>query len=177
MDDETLKAAIEAQFLMGHCVPLVHVAMDRTTVTAWSWDVDQVRQQLQVPLNTMWEQYIFELEIKGLATFTFGVAPVTYDEQGHQHEIPGWHDQPRENWGSVSLYPRGVLRLADLYGRPYVRVDESPALVAHWHVVQAESEARLQTPYDQEQWAREWPEQTLLFHARLAQREASETDA
>src|SRR6266699_4964674 len=98
MDDQLVTAAIEAQFLMGHCVAAAHMAMDRTTVTDWSWDVDAVRQHLHVPLNALWEQRVFELEVQGLATFTFAVAPVTYDEDGNEHEIPGWQDEPREKW-------------------------------------------------------------------------------
>ena len=133
--------------------------------------MDQVRQALHVPLNALWEQRVLEVEMQGLATFTFAVAPVTYEADGTRHEIPGWQDQPRDQWGSVGIHPRGVLRLADLYGRPYVRMEESPALRKHWCLLQAESETRLHTPYDQEQWAREWPERAMLFNARLTQME------
>ena len=170
MNDTVIKAAIEAQFLMGHCPPVEHVAMDRTTVTGWSWWVDTVRQQLHVPLNDLWEQRVFELEVQGLADFTFDVPPVTYDEQGNEHEIPGWEDEPREKWGSVQhIHPGGILRLAELYGRPYVRLEESRALLVHWQLVQAETAARVQAlpDHDEAQWAREWPERALLWKARL----------
>jgi hypothetical protein len=59
-----------------------------------------------------------------------------------------------------------VLKLATLYGRPYVRLAESPAVHAHWDVVQRESAARAQEPYDPEQWEREWPERARAFFAR-----------
>jgi hypothetical protein len=61
VEDQLWKAAIEAQFLMGHCVPAAHMAMDRTTITSCSWDVDAVRQQLHVPLNALWEQRVLDL--------------------------------------------------------------------------------------------------------------------
>ena len=147
-------------------------AIDRTTITGWSWDVDQVRQHLHVPLTTLWEERILELEMQGLASFSMDVAPVTWDAQGQEQEIPGWQDEPRDKWGSVSIHPQGVLRLAQLYGRPYVRLEESPALLAHWQLVQTESaarERRLRTRWDEAQWAREWPERALLRKAQLAQ--------
>jgi hypothetical protein len=170
VDDETMKAAIEAQFLMGHYAPAQHMAMDRTTIVAWSWDVDTVRQQLHVPCNDTWEQRVFDLEVHGLASFSFYAAPVTYDEEGTAHELPGWQDEPRERWGSVGIHPAGVLRLAEIYQRPYVRREESPALLAHWQLVQQESEARLRAqPWqDEAQWAREWPERAFLRKAREA---------
>lgn len=179
MDYETMKAAIEAQFLMGHCVPAGHLAMDRTTITDWSWDVDQVRQQLHVPLNDLWDQRVLELEAHGLATFTFYAAPITHDEEGNPHEIPGWQDAPREEWGSVNIHPRGVLRLSELYGRPYVKFEESAALLAHWQFMQAESEARLHAPRDEAQWAREWPEQAARWKTQQAEywRQLEERDA
>ena len=150
--------------------------MDRTTITAWSWEVDVVRQQLHVPLNALWEERVFTLEMQELASFSFHAAPVTWDEQGNEHEIPGWQDEPRERWGSVDIFPRGVLRLAELYGRPYVRLEESPAVFTHWRLVQTESEARLHTPHDEAQWAREWPERALLWKARMAQQEREDSD-
>ena len=69
MDDALYTAAMEAQFVMGHTVPNPHVAMDRSTIVTWSWDEDQVRQALCVPLNTVWEQRVLELEVHGLASF------------------------------------------------------------------------------------------------------------
>jgi len=158
MDDATRKAAIEAQFLMGHCPANPHMAEGRTTIIDWSWDVDLVRQQLHVPLTDLWEQRVLALEAQGLTHFCWDVAPLTYDDEGNEHEIPGWRDAPREAWGAVSISPRGVLTLAELYGRPYVRLQESPTVLAHWQLVQAESEARLSVPCDKAQWEREWPE-------------------
>ena len=119
MDDQTWIAAFEAQFLMGHSVPAPHLALDRTTITGWSWDVDQVRQALHVPANALWDERIVELEMHGLASFSMYAAPVTWDEQGQEHVIPGWQDEPSEKWGSLDITPQGVLRLAELYGRPY----------------------------------------------------------
>ena len=169
MDDQLWKAALEGQFLMGHCVPAPHLAMDRTTITGWSWDVDQVRQALHVPANRLWDERILELEMQGLASFSMAAAPVTHDEHGKEHDIPGWRDQPRERWGSVDIHLQGVLRLAELYERPYVHLEESRAVLAHWKLVQRESAARLHAPYDEAQWAREWPERALLHKATLAQ--------
>ena len=68
MDDQTWTAAFEAQFLMGHVVPSPHTAMDRRTITGWSWDVDQVRQALHVPANSLWDERVLELEANGLAS-------------------------------------------------------------------------------------------------------------
>jgi len=105
MDSETMKAAIEAQFLMGHCVPSPHMARDRTTIVNWSWDVDIVRQQLHVPLNAVWDERILALEVHGLAAFCMDAPPVTWDEDGNESLIPGWEDEPRERWGSVMQDP------------------------------------------------------------------------
>lgn len=179
MDHVMWKAAIEAQFLMGHCVAAGHLSMERTSIVGWSWDVDEVRQHLGVPADALWDQRILALEAQGLASFCFYVAPVTRDAQGTAHEIPGWQDQPREEWGSVGIHPRGVLRLAELYGRPYVKLEESPALLAHWQLVQGESEARLHAPRDEAQWEREWPERAALWKAQQAEywRRQEEGDA
>jgi hypothetical protein len=154
IDTGIIKAAIEAQFLMGHCVPGT-TRDENNTITAWSWDVDQVRQQLAVPLNALWEEWVFELELQGLASFIFYTEPVEWDEEGNEREVPGWEDEPRDNWGFVSIHPDGILRLAELYGRPYVRLEESPALLAHWQLVQAECEARQAMPHDNTQWEAE----------------------
>lgn len=43
MDVEQRKAVIEAQLLMGHCVPSPSTDFDRVTILDYSWDVDQVR--------------------------------------------------------------------------------------------------------------------------------------
>ena len=162
MDSETMQAAIEAQCLMGYRPANPHMAMDRTIIVAWSWDVDQVRQQLHVPCNALWDERILALEAQGLASFTLYSAAAT-------HTSPGWRDDPREEWGTVNLHARGVLRLAELYGRPYVRLEESPALLAHWQLVQAESAARLRAGHDKAQWEREWPEQAARWKAWQAE--------
>jgi hypothetical protein len=169
MDAALCQAAMEAQMLMGHTPAAAHMALDRRTVVLWSWDVDQVRQALHVPLTDLWEQRVFELEMQGLASFSFYAAPVTYDAEGHEHAIPGWQDRPRDELGSVSIHPQGVLKLAALYGRPYVKMEESPAVLAHWQLVQAESEARLHMPIDEAQHAKEWPERALYWKAWRAQ--------
>ena len=123
--------------------------------------------------DSSWTWYASEFD--GDDLFSGYGAPVAYDEDGQAHEIPGWQDhQPREQWGSVDIPPAGVLRLAQLYGRPYVRLEESPALLAHWQLVQTESaarERRLEMGWDEAQWAREWPERAMLRQARLAQEE------
>jgi hypothetical protein len=136
--------------------------------------VDTVRQALHVPLDDVWEERLFALECQGLAYFSFDAPPVVRDADGTEHLMDGWKDRPREDFGSLSLYAAGVLRMADLYGRPYVRWHESKALVAHWQVVRADMAARLTAPYDQEKWSREWPERALMFKARCAQWEADE---
>ena len=138
--------------------------------------MDEVRQQLHVPLDALWEQRVLELEMHGLASFSFYVPPITYDEDGNEYEIPGWQDEPREHWGSVNIHAPEVLKLADLYGRPYVRLEESRALFAHWQLVQAESEARLHAPHDIAQWEREWQEHAMVFRAKWAQAEDEEGD-
>lgn len=173
MDTLEMIATIEAQFLMGHRAPSGHVDAARQTILDWFWNVDQVRQQLHVPADAVWDLRVLQLEADGLAHFTFSVAPVTYDAQGTAHEIPGWRDDPREQWGSVSISPRGVLRLATLYGRPYVLATESPAVLAHWRLVQAEAAARSLAPYNPETQAREWPERALLWKAMEAAEGAS----
>jgi hypothetical protein len=169
VDGALYTAAMEAQFLMGHIVPNPHVAIDRRTIETWSWEEDSVRQALHVPLNTVWEQRVLELEVHGLASFAYGAPPVTHDAAGNAHEIPGWEDMPRDQWGSVSIHPAGVLTLATLYGRPYVRLEESPAVRAHWQMVQRECKARLQAPHDEETWAREYPERALHLKASQEQ--------
>jgi len=168
MDTETMKAAVEAQFLMGHCVPSRHIGEEGTIITNWSWDEDQVRQALHVPLNALWEQRVLELEMNGLAVFSFDMAPVTWDAQGNEHESPDWRDQPREEWGSIGIFPAGVLRLAAWYKRPAIRWYESPTLIAHWKLVQHESEARLHAPLDEARWAREYPEKAIMWKAKQA---------
>lgn len=114
--------------------------------------------------------------MQGLASFSLHAAPVTHDEQGNEHEIAGWQDQPREDWGDVGIHPQGVLKLAELYGRPYVYLEESPAVLAHWQLVQAESEARLHTPIDEAQHAKEWPERAVYWKAWLAEWEREWAD-
>lgn len=166
-DLATITAALEAQFLMGHWAPGVHVDVTRQRILNWSWDADIVRQQIHVPANAEWDERVLHLEAEGLATFSFYMAPIASDAQGNEYEYPGWQDEPRDRWGSVDIGARGVLKLAELYGRPYVRLHESPAVLAHWKLVQAETQARLMASHDPAQWEREWPEQALLWRARL----------
>lgn len=172
MTDELFITAIEAQFLMGHVGASPHTSLDRTEIENYSWDVDQVRQGLHVPLTPLWDERVFDLEIQGLARFCFNVAPYYHDDDGVEQEIPGWRDEPRDNWGSVSILAVGVLRLATLYGRPIVRFGESQALVTHWLLVHEEIAARLKAPHDHEKWEREWPERALALKAWQAQFEA-----
>ena len=143
MDDELMHAAIEAQWLMGPCVPCAQMALDRTTITDWSWEEEQVRQALDVPAtDAVWDERVLALEAQGLASFSVYAAPLTRAADGTEHELPGWRDQPREDWGAVGIHPEGVLRLAALYGHPPGPVDAS-TLLAHWQGVQAASAARL----------------------------------
>lgn len=165
MDHSLVKAAIEAQFLMGHRVPNMSVDAGGKHVTDWHWDVDLVRQQLYVPLNNLWDARILELERQGLTSFAYYTAPK--DEAWDA----AFENEPRENLGSVDIYARGVLKLADLYGRPYVRYGESPALFAHWELVQTEMIARLKAPMDEEKFAREYPERARHFRTWLQEDE------
>lgn len=176
-DPARIVAAIEAQLLMGHSPASPHLALDRATILDYSWDVDLVRQALAVPANTLWDQRVLELEAQGLASFCLYSAPVTWDEQGNESVIPGRDNQLREHWGSVCIYSRGVLTLATLYGRPFVRMTESRALAAHWQAVQAESAARTTAQAaayaagpealaaHEAQWAHEYPEQAARWQA------------
>jgi len=174
LDAAGWQTALEAQFVMGHCAPSRHVGRDPSTVSdaeqttlAWAWDADEVRQALHVPANAVWDQRVLELEINGLAEFVLDMEPITWDAEGTETVIPGWRDEPRERWGYVDVYAPGVLRLAELYGRPYVRVTESPALLAHWRLVHAENHPKPRAILDEAQWAREWPEQAILWQAKL----------
>jgi hypothetical protein len=159
--------AIEAQFLMGHYPASVHHTGDLTTsIHAWSWHEDIVRQQLAVPRDAQWTERLLALEAQGLTSFSFYTTPGEYDEDGMFHEDPSWRDQPREDWGYTNIHAPGVLRLAERYGRPYVRCGESPALLAHWQLVHAEAQARGNAPYDPVRWAEEWPERAAVSRAR-----------
>ena len=162
MDMALFTAAVEAQFLMGHRVPTTHVDAGRTQLVTWSWQESEVRQALHVPLDDLWEQRVLALEGAGLVCVSL-LGPE-----------PGSEDEPREDWADVSLFPQGVLTMATWYGRPYVRQAESPAVLAHWTLVQAESAARLQQPHDEARWAREWPERYLSWVAKMAQRDGEE---
>jgi hypothetical protein len=143
-------ATLEAQFLMGHCVPCKDLY-----AACWSWDVDQVRQQLAIPWDTRWDEHVGDLEVQGLVTFCLYAEPPV-----------GWEDEPREHYGSLFIHAAGVLRLAAIYGRPYVRLHESSALLAHWCLVEAEAVARLRAPYEPGRWEREWPERHWLRRGR-----------
>ena len=164
-DPQYCPALFEAQFLMGHRPANEHRDHDRRTILRYSWNVDQVRQALPVPLTALWGERMLTLEMQGLASFSVYCAPVYHDDDGVEHEIEGWQDQPRDDWGEVNVHPQGVLRLAEWYGRPYVRFHESPALVAHWRLVQAETAARLHVCHDEERFAREWPERWAAWQA------------
>lgn len=171
MDDLTMwQAAIEAQFLMGHCVPSPHLAVDKTTIVEWGWDVDQVRQHLHVPLNELWEQRLLELLAHGQATFTMYGMPYHEDAEGRAVDVPNWQDTlPFDDLSDLDIFASGVLRLADRYGKPYVRLGESRALLEHWKRVQREAEERAHMPYDEAKWAAEWPEAYARWQARLAE--------
>ena len=124
-----------------------------------------MRQALHVPLDTLWDERVLALEMAGLAVFCLHTAPLEVDEQGAEREIPGWRDQPRDQWGTLSVSAPAVLRLAALYGRPVVRAHESPAVLVHWELVQREAQARLTAPHDEARWQREWPERYARFKA------------
>jgi hypothetical protein len=169
MTPEGMRLAIEAQFVMRHEVGAYHTSLDRTTIENYSWTADQVRVALHVPLNDLWDARLFELECQGLAFFSMDAPPVYWDEEGTEHLIDGWEDQPREHFGSLGLYAAGVLRMADLYHRPYVTCHQSNAPVRHWELVREEIAARLQAPHDEEKWEREFPERALAMKAWQAQ--------
>jgi hypothetical protein len=183
MADETMKAALEAQWLMGHCDPqphhdptgmymddheYLHVHPD-CPIIDWSWEADEVRQQLHVPLNALWHERVMALMAQALAEPFLRIGePWTYDSEGNMVQIPQWEDTVAiEDWTQISIFARGVLTLATLYGRPYVRFEESPALLAHWQLVQAEAAAqrhrRNAGDYSEAQYAEEYPEKAVLF--------------
>jgi hypothetical protein len=84
------------------------------TVTNVAWEEDLVRQRLNASPDDLWEQRILELEAHGLASVTYIMAPWEVDEDGNL--LPGWEDRTvREDWGTLHIYPRGVLRLVELY--------------------------------------------------------------
>jgi hypothetical protein len=57
---------------------------------------------------------VLELEAHGLASFAYVAEPAEEDEDGNP--LPGWEDHTvREDWGTLSINPRGVLRLVALY--------------------------------------------------------------
>jgi hypothetical protein len=149
-------AAIEAQFLMGHCAPHPQWDADGKHVTDWVWSEDTVRQALYAPLNNTWGQRVLELELHGLARFHADRPPVMRHTDGTPKAFPSWQDVPRDAYGWVLIGARGILKLAALYGRPYVRYGESPALSAHWELVLAEFETQCK---DGATWEREYPEQ------------------
>jgi hypothetical protein len=161
---------LEAQFLLRHRVPSAHP--DRhpndpaARILAYAWEEDLVRRALAVPLDDRWQEHLLALELAGLAVFCMHAAPVTWDEEGTAQEVPGWQDQPREHWGSLSIFPAGVLRLATAYGRPYVTYAQAPeVLVEHWRLVQEEGTARLHAPHDMGRWQQEFPEDYAVFQA------------
>jgi hypothetical protein len=148
------------------------MAMDRVTVVRWDWHEDDVRQALHVPLDDVWQERVMQLELQDLASFTMYAAPTWTDEDGVEHGLLNWRDLPREELGSVTISPMGVLKLAALYGRPYVTFAQGPdVLIDHWELVQNESAARMTGPHDEARLAREWPEQTLLWKAQLEEQE------
>lgn len=167
MDQTLFIATIEAQFVMGHCAPCAHVSMDRRTVETYSWDVDVVRQALHVPLDDLWEERVLAIEHAGLTSLSSlsGLGPSS------EHA-------PRESWAELSIQPHGVLQLAALYGRAIVRHADSPAVLQHWRLVQAEAAARLAQPLDEARFAREFPERHRQWKAWEAEYWASrdETD-
>ena len=111
---KTMQAAIEAQWLMGHWEATCHMAVDRTTMVDGAWNVDQVRQQLHVPCNTLWNKQILAREAHGLADLTLYSAAAT-------HAHPGWRDAPRAQWGTADSAACGVLRGGQGRGAPRQR--------------------------------------------------------
>jgi hypothetical protein len=176
MDSERMKTVLEAQFVMGHYVPSGHTAMDRTTIVDWSWDESLVRQALNVALNEAWDAHVLNLEMNGLAVFGLYAPPIYHDENGNEVEVPGWRDEPRSNWGSVSIYAPGILKLATWYRRPFVQFHQAPAvLTAHWQLIQAETLERSRNfprnDAEQELWDQQWPEAARSWKARLEEHE------
>jgi hypothetical protein len=90
------------------------------------WEEALVRQRLAAPLDDLWEQRVLELEAHGLASFIYTAEPWDVDEDGNP--LPGWEDRTvREDWGTLYIYPRGVLRLAELY-QPGQTIPKIPLL-------------------------------------------------
>ena len=112
MDTQTMQDANQAYALMGN--PFGTECTEDGTVTNIWWEGALVRQRLNVPLDDLWDQRVLELEAHGLASVTYMVAPWEVDEDGNLP--PGWEDRTvREDWGTLYIYPRGVLRLVELY--------------------------------------------------------------
>ena len=112
MDTQTMKDAKQAYALMGD--PFCTEHAEDGTVTNVLWEEALVRQRLNVPLDDLWDQRVLELEAHRMASFTYVAEPGEEDEDGNP--LPGWEDTTiREDWGNLHIYPRGVLRLAELY--------------------------------------------------------------
>jgi hypothetical protein len=128
MDTQTMEDARQAYALMGDPSCTEHA--EDGTVTNVVWEEALVRQRLTAPLDDLWEQLVLELEAHGLASVTYMVAPWEVDEDGNL--LPGWEDRTvREDWGTLHIYPRGVLRLAELY-QPGQTM---PTILLLWRIV------------------------------------------
>jgi hypothetical protein len=112
MDTQTAQDANQAYALIGD--PSCTESTEDGTVTNVLWEEALVRQRLDAPLDDLWDQRVLELEAHGLASVTYMVAPWEVDEDGNL--LPGWEDRTiREDGSTLNIYPRGVLRLAELY--------------------------------------------------------------
>ena len=112
MDTQTMKDANQAYALIGD--PFSTQCAEDGTVRNVLWEEALVRQRLNVPLDDLWDQRVLELEAHGLASFFYVAEPWEEDEDGNP--LPGWEDTTvREDCGNLDIYPRGVLRLAELY--------------------------------------------------------------
>jgi hypothetical protein len=112
MDTQTMQDFNQAYALMGD--PFYIKRTEDGAVTNVLWEETLVRQRLNAPFDDLWEQRVLELEAHGLASFTYVAELWDKDEDGNPP--PGWEDTiVREDWGTLHIYPRGVLRLAELY--------------------------------------------------------------
>ena len=112
METQTMQDANQAYALMGD--PFCTELAEDGTVTNVVWEEALVRQRLNASPDDLWDQRLLELEAHGLASFTYVAEPWDMDEDGYP--LPGWEDTTVcEDWGTLHIYPRGVLRLVELY--------------------------------------------------------------
>jgi hypothetical protein len=112
MDTQTMEDTRQACALLG--APSCTERAEDGTVTNVVWEEALVRHRLTASPDDLWDQRMFELQAHGLASYFYAAEPWDIDEDGNP--LPGWEDRTVcEDWGTLHIYPRGVLRLAELY--------------------------------------------------------------